>query len=129
MHVHLQESPPEFSLMGDQELLKCLVFNLVENALKYSEEGKQIWISLGEKDNWLEFIIKDEGFGIGEQSQDKIFDRFYRDHKNIGRFPGTGLGLAIANRIVELHQGKIHFQSAEGIGTTFSVLFPIGTTT
>ncbi|MDD5748764.1 MAG: HAMP domain-containing sensor histidine kinase [Actinomycetota bacterium] len=115
----------ETSIKGDSESLTELFVVLLDNAIKYSDEGKRIDVfSLREKGKKTIFI-KDEGYGIDEEDVEKVFERFYR-----GRMPrdaepvsGYGLGLSIAKRIAELHHARIRLGSEPGAGTTAIVEF------
>jgi two-component system, sensor histidine kinase and response regulator len=106
-------------LIGDESQLKRLFQNLITNAIKFCIDKKpQIFISAKqENDEWI-FSFKDNGIGIDQQYQNKVFQIFQRLHTR-EEFGGTGIGLAICKRIVERHNGKIWFESKPGEGTTF----------
>ena len=95
--------------------------NLIENAVKYTESGGSIRVSMSlEKDHAI-FSVVDTGIGIGKEHLGRIFERFYRVDKDRARdVGGTGLGLAIVKHIVEAHGGAISVQSEPGKGSVFS---------
>mgnify|MGYP001121926293 CR=1 FL=1 len=111
----------------DRESIKLVIHNLLDNAIKYTPVGGQITISLTKKnDEFLEFQIKDTGFGIPKDQQHRIFSRFFRGANIIKlETEGTGLGLFIVKNIVEAHGGRVWFESEEGKGTTFYFTLPI----
>lgn len=110
---------------GDEALLKRLVLNLADNAVKYTTRG-QITFRLDSKSGHVNLRITDTGIGIPENQVSQIFDRFYRvDTARNSETGGSGLGLAICRWIVEAHNGSIEVQSQPGSGTTVTILFPI----
>jgi len=100
--------------------------NLVENAVRYSPEGTQIMLEAGLNGKGFIVSVSDEGIGIPEDLQGKVFERFYQvADPVVGHTPGTGLGLSICRGIVEAHQGKIWVESEPGKGSKFSFSLPI----
>lgn len=108
---------------GDPELLQQLWMNLIENAIKFSDEYGSIQISSKERTQEIMVKIADEGIGIAEEKIDRIFEKFYQADASHTQM-GNGLGLAIAKRIVELCGGTIRCESEIGKGTTFTVMLP-----
>ncbi len=109
---------------GNKELLKELIENLVQNAIRYNNPGGKVTISTQKKDGESLLIVKDNGIGIPTSEQDRIFERFYRVDKSRSKETGgTGLGLAIVKHILELHDARIIVDSALGVGTTMTVIF------
>ena len=108
---------------GDRGLLRQIFFNLISNAIKYSPEGGKVEFHLTGKKSQIIFYVKDEGIGIPNQEQEKLFKSFSRA-SNVGTIPGTGLGLAIAKACVELHGGNITLSSQVGKGTKVTVTLP-----
>jgi signal transduction histidine kinase len=101
-------------------LIRSLFANLLDNAVKYSSEGKNITLELfRDRDGGIRFRITDEGVGIPADKVEKVTERFYRvDEARSRKTPGFGLGLALVKKIVELHGGTLHIRSKEGKGTT-----------
>jgi signal transduction histidine kinase/DNA-binding response OmpR family regulator/ligand-binding sensor domain-containing protein len=115
----------------DAAKIEKILWNLMSNALKYSNEGGSILLSAealtvdGKKHLKLE--VSDEGVGISADDKDKIFDRFFKVSQPDGKNrEGTGIGLSIVKELTEIHRGKIQVQSDLGTGTTFSILLPSG---
>lgn len=108
----------------DKKMLKNIFINLFSNAIKYSDPGKPIDCFVAIENNELNISIQDHGIGIPEEEQQHLFTRFFRAH-NVENIPGTGLGLNIVKRYVELMNGRIHFESTLGEGTTFHVHIPL----
>ena len=105
-------------------MLKELIENLTQNAIRYNNEGGKVSVSVNERDGRACLVVKDNGIGIPASEQQRIFERFYRVDKSRSKETGgTGLGLAIVKHIVELHDAKIELDSAPGVGTTISVYF------
>jgi PAS domain S-box-containing protein len=110
---------------SDARILRNILFNLISNASKYSDEGKMINVDCKSGDHGIFFIIRDQGIGIPTEDQRHMFDRFFRA-SNAGNIQGTGLGLNIVRRYVELLKGEISFSSEAGKGSTFTVWIPAG---
>jgi two-component system phosphate regulon sensor histidine kinase PhoR len=100
--------------------------NILENALKYSDEAPKIDVYSESTNKNLIIKIKDEGIGMGKQAQKYIFDKFYREQKgNIHDVKGHGLGLAYVKEIIENHHGTVFVESEKGKGSTFTVKLPL----
>jgi len=116
------------ALMGnfDPFLMENVLNNLIDNAMKYSEEQVKIEISAGIADNKLEFRLKDNGFGIAENELKHIFDNFERGNRVQGKgIDGFGIGLNYVNKVVHAHKGSIEVTSQEGVGTEFCIHLPV----
>jgi heavy metal sensor kinase len=115
-------------VQGDPEQLRRLLYNLVNNAIKFTPEGGSVAIACGPEDGHASVLVRDTGIGIPAEHLPHVFDRFYRvDPARARDLGGTGLGLAISRAIVEAHGGRIRVTSTEGRGTTFHVALPIRT--
>lgn len=114
----------EISLLGDEELLSQVWLNLIDNAVKFTPEGGSVEIRLARQEGSARFVIRDDGYGISEEAQKHIFDKFYQGDASRA-VSGNGLGLSIAKRVVALHGGTIACESQEGAGTTFTVELPL----
>lgn len=111
---------------GNAVLLQTVWENLLTNAIKYSEPGGAIEISLSSASKEMTLEIQDEGIGMTAEETARSFDRFYRaDQARVRSLKGSGLGLAIVKEIVELHNGTIEIESAPKIGTTVKVNIPL----
>ena len=109
---------------SNHSLINTIFSNLIDNAIKYSTNGKNIYISLYKKDEHIHFIIKDEGIGIPKDKINKITDRFYRvDESRNKSIKGFGLGLSIVKNSIDLLEGTLHVESKIGYGTIVEVSF------
>ncbi|MEJ2511356.1 MAG: GAF domain-containing protein [Anaerolineales bacterium] len=116
------------SVYGDIERVRQIVFNLMDNAYKYSPENSRILIRAFQDRFSVQMDVIDEGVGIFPDEYEKIFERFYRsENQMVMATPGTGLGLPIVKELVELHNGKIWVTSSgvPGEGSTFSFTLPV----
>jgi PAS domain S-box-containing protein len=121
---HIPDNFPIF--MGDKELLKGALINILGNAVKYTPEKGMIDFGLRIDDGSIVFDISDTGYGMSEDDLGHIFDKFYRSsNPDVVDKQGTGLGLCIASEIIGLHGGKIETQSQLGKGTYFIVSIPL----
>jgi len=115
--------PDGIQCCGNEEMIKQLAVILLSNALKYSDDGGLIRVSLAQKGKQREIRVFNTGDPIAPEDREKIFDRFWRGDPAHGRETGGhGLGLAIARSIIEAHRGRISVESSEKEGTTFIVL-------
>jgi len=114
-------------IIGDQDRLKQVFINIISNAIKFvPEKTGSIKIKLSRVGDNVEFVCKDNGKGIEPESIDRIFDKFYQARDQTTKKPvGSGLGLSITKKIVELHDGSISVESNLGVGTMFSIQFPL----
>lgn len=110
---------------GDPDMLMTAFKNLIDNAIRYSPENTRIGIGIRSKDGAAMISVKDQGPGIPEAEQDRIFERFYRvDAARSRQTGGTGLGLSIVKHVMAQHGGEISVWSAAGQGSTFTVTLP-----
>jgi two-component system OmpR family sensor kinase len=112
---------------GDRDRLKQVLINLIANAIKYTPQGGEVYLSLAKVGDNARLIVRDTGLGIPAEDLPHIFERFYRAEKSRSRSKvgGFGLGLSIAYWIINHHGGQIEVDSAEGKGTTFCIYLPI----
>ena len=122
-HIDIAIQSNAMTVESDSRILRNILFNLLSNASKYSEQGKAIRLNATLKGQSVEISITDEGIGIPQEDQKHMFDRFFRA-SNAGNVPGTGLGLNIVKRYVELLNGNIWFSTEHKKGTTFFVSIP-----
>ena len=121
--LDLNEECPILIIEDD---LYQIVFNLVENGIKYNVSGGKLTVSLLRQDDNAVLKVTDTGVGIPSESLSHIFERFYRvDKARSRKSGGSGLGLSIVRNMVERNHGEIHVDSTVGKGTTFTVTFPI----
>lgn len=112
-------------LMADESLLEQAITNLLDNAIKYTEDGGKITVSGVDEKNWIKIEAADTGIGIPAKDLPRIFERFYRVDKARSReMGGTGLGLAIVKHIMAAHGGSVTVESKLGVGSKFTLLFP-----
>ncbi len=115
--------------VGDKVRIKRVMMNIISNAVKYTPEGGQIEFVIQQmarpsrKYMYLQFIVKDNGIGMSEEFQQRVFEPFTRENTHSSETEGTGLGMAIAKNIVDLMGGTITVQSKKNAGTTFTVSF------
>lgn len=128
----ITSSISQLETLFDPEKMERIIFNLLSNAFKFTQEGGRVALGMhlegkpGE-DNWkLILSIKDDGVGIPNASRDQVFDRFFTDNSQ-GKIlnQGSGIGLSIVREFVELHGGEIALESEEGKGTAFVISFPV----
>ena len=113
-------------LRGVPELLRGIVYNLTDNAIKYNKPGGNVTVSVTRQDASVVLAVRDTGIGIPEEDRDRIFERFYRVDKSRSKeVGGTGLGLSIVKHAVLLHKASIDVASQPGAGTCIQVRFPL----
>ena len=126
VHVHLNEID-QMRVNGDRDRLKQVLINLVANAIQYTPQDGDVYLSVANVGDQARIICRDTGPGIPQEDLPHIFERFYRAEKSRtrGKATGFGLGLSITKWIVEHHGGRIEVDSQEGEGTTFAIWLPI----
>ena len=128
VRVHLNEID-QLMVNGDRDRLKQVLINLVANAIQYTPQNGDVFLSLSKVKDQARILCRDSGPGIPAEDLPHIFERFYRAEKSRtrGKTTGFGLGLSIAKWIVEHHGGRIEVNSKEGQGTTFAIWLPLRT--
>lgn len=113
-------------IKGDEEMIHIVLQNLIENAIKYSDNNNDVSISIEKEDNNINISIYNRGTIIKENDKENIFKKFFRSPNAIEKEPiGSGLGLFTTKNIIEKHNGKIWFENTNNEGTTFFVSLPI----
>jgi len=121
-----EESVPPVQIYGNSESIKCLITNLLQNALKYTDTAGTVKACLSIVGRQAKLSISDTGVGIPDENLPHIFDRFYRVDSSRSRTAGgSGLGLSIVKAIVDAHRGRIEVLSSPGKGTIFSIYLPL----
>lgn len=116
----------DFTIEADKLHITSVIYNLLDNALKYSPADPEIGIVLANRGNFLQVRITDKGIGIPKEYQHKIFDKFFRvPHGDQHNIKGYGLGLSYVSHIVKKHHGYIEVESEEGKGSTFVINLPV----
>jgi heavy metal sensor kinase len=124
--VHLTfEACGDISFRGDEELLKRMAVNLLDNAIHYTPSGGSVSVRLETDTSSVRLIISDTGMGIALENASRVFDRFYRgDNSRLNKDGGSGLGLSIVKIAAEAHSGHVELSSQPGSGSTFIVSLP-----
>lgn len=124
VYVDMEENLPY--CFADPERLKQIALNLVSNALRYTSDGGEIYLKAWGEKKFFAFSVTDTGIGMTEDEMDHIFDRFYRTDASRDRTTGgSGLGMAITKGLVDAHGGLIDVDSKKGVGSAFTVRFPL----
>jgi two-component system OmpR family sensor kinase len=135
LELHFRQAGDELLFRGDEGLIKRMILNLLDNAIKYTSRGGRVDVDLKREGSSYVFMIKDTGKGIPPEAQPHVFERFYRvdqarsrsgetDGRGGGRGGGAGLGLSIASWIAEMHGGHITLEHSDQNGSTFRINLP-----
>ena len=123
--IKLEEPSPPVAVLGDRRQLTSAMYNLLENAVKFSYDGGVVQFSGRTEDGEVIVTVHDKGSGIPARDLERIFERFYRvDHGRSRSTGGTGLGLSIVRHVAQNHRGTVHVESREGEGSTFTLRLP-----
>ncbi len=113
-------------VLGSEPMLVTAVSNLISNAVQYSPDRSRVGVGVIQRDDMVEISVTDQGVGIGEDEQERVFERFFRaDPARARNTGGTGLGLAIVKHVVHNHGGEVRLWSQPGRGSTFTIALPI----
>lgn len=124
--ITLKLDADRHTIEADEVHFSNIIFNLLDNAIKYSKDNLHIEVSTSNTSNMLAIKIADNGIGMNRETQSRVFEKFYRAHTgNIHNVKGFGLGLSYVKATVEAHQGKVTVESTIGKGSTFTVLMPL----
>ena len=127
MTVTFGEPAQRLSILGDRRQLVSAVYNLLDNAVKFSSARSVVEVRGRQDGDWVEVSVRDQGMGIPESDLEHIFERFYRvEGAKARHMGGTGLGLAIVRHVVGNHGGEVRVESHEGEGSTFVLRLPAG---
>jgi signal transduction histidine kinase len=123
--VEIEEHATTGRMSIDREALTCALWNLLDNAVKYSPNCRTVWVSIEELEGRIAIRVRDRGVGIPENDRSRIFEKFVRgpEASSLG-VPGTGIGLAVTRQIVLRHGGDVSVDSTPGAGSTFTILIP-----
>jgi signal transduction histidine kinase len=120
------ESSDEGAFRGDEDLLRRMVINLLDNAIKYTPDGGAVSVKLWREGGRINLRVTDNGIGIPAEAAARVFERFYRVDKARSRAEGgSGLGLPIVKWIAEAHHGSVSLESASERGSSFTVSLPV----
>ncbi|MCC7576086.1 MAG: HAMP domain-containing histidine kinase, partial [Methanomethylovorans sp.] len=123
--LHIDIDPKMDHIQADKLKFRQIMYNLVSNAIKFSEPGGHVYIEGTVSGTTFQFRVKDEGIGISKADQLKIFDPFTQiDPSSTRKYEGTGLGLTLVKKFVELHGGYVWVESEPGKGSIFSFIIP-----
>jgi two-component system phosphate regulon sensor histidine kinase PhoR len=127
LHLLVDVSPDLPPIHADRTRLQEALYNLLDNAVKYSRENGEIRLSARQREGEIELTVSDDGVGIAREDLSRIFERFYRADKarSPDKVRGTGLGLAIVKHIAQLHGGRVEAESELDQGTTIRVVLPV----
>jgi two-component system sensor histidine kinase SenX3 len=126
--VHIAEARRNLTVTGDRRQLVSAIFNLLDNAVKYSEPGSSVdlRVNVDDEDDRVSIEVRDKGAGIPTRDHERVFERFYRVDRGRSDVPGTGLGLAIVRHVADNLGGEVQLESREGEGSTFTLVLPAG---
>jgi len=126
IEFNIKIAPSNFEIKADEKKLKQILYNLFSNAVKFTPEGGKVDIEAYKRDNFLQVIVRDNGIGIKEDDQERVFLEFEQADSSYEReHEGTGLGLPLSKKLVEMHGGEIYLNSKEGEGTEVIFTLPL----
>lgn len=125
-HVELELNGFAATIAADRDALTNVLWNLLDNAVKYSPQCRTVWVNVERGPKYLSIHVRDRGLGIPPAEQREVFRKFVRGAAaKQERIPGTGIGLAMVRHILSAHDGDIQLESQPGEGSTFTVLLPV----
>jgi len=123
--IHCESDSVRHPVSADSDALSRALWNLLDNAVKYSGDNRRVDVRVSRANGTVQIAVRDRGIGVPPSEREKIFQKFVRGAASAaGGIRGTGLGLAMVRHIVEAHNGTIDLQSAEGQGSTFTIVLP-----
>lgn len=124
--IEVEEVPGRLRVLGDRRQLVSATYNLLENAVKYSDPASSVHVRARSDGRWVDLAVEDHGMGIPRRDLERVFERFYRvDRARSRETGGTGLGLAIVRHVATNHTGEVWVESTEGGGSTFTLRLPM----
>jgi two-component system sensor histidine kinase SenX3 len=128
VEVRVAEAQHTLTVTGDRRQIVSAIFNLLDNAVKYSPRGSSVdlHVDVTEDTDHVNIEVRDQGAGIPDRDHERVFERFYRVDRGRSDVPGTGLGLAIVRHVADNLGGAVHLESREGEGSTFTLVLPGG---
>ncbi len=115
-----------FPIRFDQSLIRKVLCNVIDNAIKYSSEHSEVTVRSREVGEWIQISVTDQGVGLSPEDQDSLFKRFFRaKNPATAQSPGTGLGLYLTKYFIEAHHGSVSVESKLGKGTVFTIYLPV----
>jgi two-component system sensor histidine kinase SenX3 len=125
--IEVEEPSSRLTVLGDRRQLVSAMYNLLENAVKYSDAGSTVDVRATTNGSWVDVAVEDHGIGIPRRDLERVFERFYRVDRGRSRETGgTGLGLAIVRHVASNHQGEVRVESREGEGSVFTLRLRAG---
>ena len=125
--IEVDEPSQRLQVVGDRRQLVSATYNLLENAVKYSDAGATVVVRARTDGRWVDITVQERGIGIPRRDLERIFERFYRvDRARSRETGGTGLGLAIVRHVASNHAGEVRVDSREGEGSMFTLRLPVG---
>ena len=125
--IEVMEPDARLVVVGDRRQLVSATYNLLDNAVKYSDAGSSVQVRARTDGRWIDLSVADHGIGIPRRDLERVFERFYRvDRARSRETGGTGLGLAIVRHVASNHAGEVRVDSLEGEGSTFTLRLPVG---
>jgi two-component system sensor histidine kinase SenX3 len=125
--IEVEEADERLVVRGDRRQLVSATYNLLENAVKYSDPGATVRVRARTDGRWADVEVQDHGIGIPRRDLERVFERFYRvDRARSRETGGTGLGLAIVRHVASNHEGDVTVTSTEGEGSRFTLRLPVG---
>lgn len=126
IQIEVDQPSARLQVTGDRRQLVSATYNLLENAVKYSDPGSSVQVWARTDGRWVDVSVQDHGIGIPRRDLERVFERFYRVDRGRSRDTGgTGLGLAIVRHVANNHAGEVRVDSREGEGSTFTLRLPV----
>lgn len=124
VHIGMRHED-QVTVAGDSDLLRQVLLNLLDNAVKYTPRGGEVRVGVYKEDSWAKVEIQDTGIGMSPEDMEQIFDRFFRSERTRQEAIGSGLGLSIVYWVITAHHGRITVDSKPGQGSLFTVWLPL----